>query len=164
MKEQKNISKARKNYYVELVAMLPFIAMLFTGIIMLMYHAGKPYSETVINQNRDFWLQAHIISAVISFLITTIHLFQHINWFEKLFTGKLNNKYWFRNLILLISFTLTALTSVFPWLILGETETSEMLLGIHNKFGLLLIVFFVIHLLSYSKVLINMTKKVFIKN
>lgn len=161
MKAQNNMSKSRRNYYVDIATLLPFILLLFTGIIMLIYHTGKPYLETTLGKDGDFWLDTHIVFAVISFVMIIIHLSLHLNWFKKLFIGKLKNKYWLRNLILVIVFSLTFLTSTIPWLILEESDTETLLLGIHNKLGLLLIIFFVIHLLSYLKWLVNMTKKVF---
>lgn len=160
MKTHKSISKSRRNYYVDMVVLLLFLILLSTGIIMLSYHAGKPYSEFILNKDGNFWLNTHIVNAMITFVMISIHLSLHLNWFKKLFSGKQKNKYWIRNLILIIIFLSTTLTSIFPWLVLGESNTASMLLGIHNKLGLLLIAFFVIHLLSYSRWLINMTKKV----
>lgn len=158
------MSKSKRNYYVDIATLLPFLILLFTGIIMLMYHTGKPYSETTLGIDGDFWLDAHKVFAVISFVMITIHLSLHLNWFKKLFTGKLKNKYWTRNLIMVIVFSLTFLTSSIPWLILNESNTATLMLGIHNKLGLLLIIFFFIHLLSYFKWLVIMTEKPFDKN
>lgn len=143
--------------------LLPFLLLLFTGIIMLIYHTGKPYTETTLSYDGNFWLNTHIVIAVISFVLITIHLSLHLSWFKKLFSGKLKNKYWVRNLILVIVFSLTLLTSSIPWIILEESDTETLLLGVHNKLGLLLIIFFGIHLLSYFKWLVNMTKKAFNK-
>ena len=161
MKTQNKLSKPRRNYYVDIAILLPFLLLLFTGIIMLIYHTGKPYLETTLGKNGDFWLDTHIVFAIISFVMIAIHLSLHLNWFKKLFTGKLKNKYWVRNLILVITFFLTFLTSVIPRFILKESDTETLLLGIHNKLGLLLIIFFAIHLLSYLNWLIDMTKKAF---
>lgn len=161
MKEQNKLSKSRKNYYVDIVTFLPFLLLLFTGFIMLAYHAGKPSSELILNKEAHFWLNTHIVFAIITFVMINIHLSLHLNWFKKLLSGKQRNKYWIRNLILIILFLTVTLTSVFPWLILDESKTASMILGLHNKIGLLLIVFFMIHLLSYFRWLINMTKKEF---
>lgn len=153
------MTKSKRNYYIDIATLLPFLLLLFTGIIMLIYHTGKPYCETTLGKDGDFWLDTHIVFAVISFIMIIIHLSLHLNWFQKLFTGKLKNKYWIKNLILVIVFSLTFLTSAIPWLFLDESNTATLMLGIHNKLGLLLIIFFVIHLLSYYKWLLNMTKK-----
>ena len=164
MKTQNNISKSKRNYYVDITTLIPFLLLLFTGIIMLIYHTGKPYSESTLGMNGDFWLDTHIVFAIISLVMIVIHLSLHLSWFKKLFTGHLKNKYWVRNLILVIVFLLTLLTSFIPLIFLGESSIATLMLGIRNKLGLLLIVFFLIHLLTYSKWLINMTKKAINRN
>ena len=161
MEMQNKISKSRRNYYVDLVALIPFIILIITGLILLAYHAGKPYNELFLSNDGYFWLNTHIVFAVITFVMIGIHLSLHLNWFIKLVTTNLKNKYWFRNLMLVLVFLLTVLTSATPWLFLGESNASKLLLGIHNKLGLLLIAFFLIHLLSYYKWLLKMTKKIF---
>ncbi|NPD47682.1 MULTISPECIES: DUF4405 domain-containing protein [unclassified Lentimicrobium] len=164
MKTKNNSSKAKRNYYIDIAMLLPFLMLLFTGIIMLIYHTGKPYPETSLGLDGESWLKIHVVSAIISFVLVGIHLSLHLTWFKKLFSGQLKNKYWVRNLILVIVFLFTLLTSFIPLLFLGESDAAKMMLGIHNKLGLLLIVFFFIHLLSYFKWLVNMTKKAMIKN
>ena len=164
MQTQNNLSKSRRNYYVDIAMILPFLLLLSTGIIMLIYHTGKPYSETTLSIDGGSWLNIHIFFAVITVVIISIHLYLHLNWFKKLFTGKLKTKYWVRNLILVIIFSFTFLTSFIPLLFLSVSNTATMMLGIHNKLGLALIIFFVIHLLTYFKWLVNMTKKAFNKN
>ncbi|WP_372772986.1 DUF4405 domain-containing protein [Mangrovibacterium sp.] len=164
MNETTRSSKSRRNYYVDIASFFPFLLLLISGIIMLVYHAGKPASETILGKDSHFWLNTHIVFAVISIVATAIHLSLHLNWFKKLFSGTLKNKYWLRNLILLVLFLITTLTSVVPWLFFDESPTATAILGIHNKFGLILVVFFAIHLLSYFSWLINMTKKVFANN
>lgn len=163
MSNQNTISKSTRNYYVDIAMILPFIMLIATGIIMLIYHTGLPYKETTLGLNGYFWTDIHKVFAAISLILISIHLYLHIDWFKKLFTGKLKNKFKKRNLTLVIVFLLTAITSIIPWLILGDTEGAKLFLGIHNKLGLLLIVFFAIHLLGYFKWLTNMTKKVFIR-
>jgi hypothetical protein len=161
MKKQDSVSKSRKNYYVDIAMFLPFVMMLITGVIMLGYHAGKQYSETTLGIDGNFWLKAHIVSAIISLVMLAIHLSLHISWFKKLFSGKQKNKYWVRNLILVIIFSLVTMTSLVPWLIMGESDASSLMLGLHNKLGLLLIVILGIHLLSYFKWFTGMTRKIF---
>lgn len=161
MEVQNKHSTSKRNYYIDIANLLPFLFLLFTGIIMLTYHAGKPSSETILSKDAHFWSNTHVVFAIISFVMVTIHLSLHLNWFKMLFSGKIKSKYWIRNLTLVILFLAATLTSVVPWLFLGESNTASALLGIHNKLGLLLIVFFVIHLISYFRWLIGMTKKVF---
>lgn len=155
-------SSPKTNYYVDMASLLPFLFLLFTGIIMLGYHAGKPFSENTLNMDGAFWLNIHIVFAVISFVMIAVHLSLHFNGVKMLFSGKTKNKNRIRNLILVLLFFATTLASFVPWLMMGESDAARMILGLHNKMGLLLIVFFVIHLLTYFKWLINMTKKEFV--
>lgn len=160
MKRKDSLPKSHKNYYVDMAALVPFLMLLFTGFIMLMYHTGTPKSENILSRDGHFWLNTHIVFALISLVIITVHLSLHLNWFKKLFSAKKKNKYWFRNLMLVLLFLIATLTSIIPWLILEDSQSAQMLLGIHNKFGLLLTAFFLIHLLSYFNWLMSMTKKV----
>lgn len=164
MKAQNKQAMSKRNYYVDIAILFPFVFLLFTGIVMLRYHAGMPTSETLLGNDAHFWLNTHIFSAIASFVMIVVHLSLHLGWFKKVFSGSIKNKYWIRNLVLVILFLLTILTSAVPWLFLQESSFADALLGIHNKLGLLLIVFFAIHLLGYSRWLINMTKRVFVNN
>ncbi|WP_372755867.1 DUF4405 domain-containing protein [Labilibaculum sp.] len=160
MKEKNSTSKPIRNYYVDIAAFLPFLMLLITGMILLPYHAGKVYSETILGQDRSFWLETHIVFAFTSLVLIVIHFSLHLSWFKNLFSGEKKNKYWVRNLILLLLFLATTLTSIIPFFLASESKSVSVLLGIHNKFGLLLIVFIAIHLFAYFKWLEKMTKKV----
>lgn len=160
MTAKKNVSKSRINYYVDIAIFLPFLFLITTGLFMLAYHSGKPYPETILGRDGYFWIAVHQVLAAISFILVGVHLYLHFGWIKKLFSGKLKNKYRIRNLILFILFIATTLTSVLPWLLLGESDIAKLLLGLHNKIGLLLIAFFIIHLLTYFRWLAGMTKKV----
>lgn len=157
MTTRKNISKSRINYYVDLLIIPPFLLLIITGLFMLAYHSGKPYPEAIIGKNGNFWLSVHQVLAFISFVMIAVHLYLHFSWIKKLFSGKLKNKYRIRNLALFILFFATTLTSVLPWLILGESDFATLLLGLHNKIGLLLIIFLIIHLYTYFGWLFRMT-------
>ncbi|WP_075602842.1 DUF4405 domain-containing protein [Saccharicrinis aurantiacus] len=164
MKEPNKLQKAKRNYYVDMASLLPFLLMIFTGIILLGYHAGKSTSQLTLSMSSNFWLNAHIVTSIITIGLVCVHLYQHISWFKKLFIKGGKSKKWIRNLILLILFIATTLTSLIPWLVMEDTSSSKLVLGLHNKFGLLLIIFFVIHVLSYSKWIVALTKNVFGKN
>ena len=120
MRSQQRISKSRLNYYVDIVIFLPFLLLIITGVIMLAYHGGKPYIETVLNKDGNFWINAHIVFAVVSIVVIAVHLILHLSWFKKLFSGKLKNKFRIKNLILVIIFLLATITSLIPgflWII-----------------------------------------------
>ena len=152
--------KAIRNYYVDIVLLLPFILSLVTGLVLLIYHTGKPFEEETLNIVGDSWLIIHKVLSIVTFSMVVIHLFLHFNWLKKLFALKLKNKHKGINIALFILFLLTVLTSALSWLIVNDIETATLLRGIHNKLGLLLIVFLVIHLKNYFNWLIVMTKRV----
>lgn len=136
------VSKATRNYYVDIISLIPFLLMIGTGIIMLIYHTGKPYCTETLSINGNTWLIIHKFFSVLSFILVAIHLIIHIDWLKNLFLKKLSNKYKSINITLLIVFLLTTLTALSSWLIVSNTEVSEELRGAHNKLGLLLIIFF----------------------
>ncbi|HPF52378.1 MAG TPA: DUF4405 domain-containing protein [Draconibacterium sp.] len=64
------------------------------------------------------------------------------------------------NLTLFIVFFLTAFTSLLAWFVFGDSPLAEILREVHNKLGLLLIFFFIFHLINYFRWFINMTGKI----
>ncbi len=154
-------SKTIRNYYVDIIAFLPFLLLLISGIIMLQYHGGKAYLDETMGINGNTWIIIHKILTVISLPIVLLHLALHYNWLKKLVTLKLKNKHSGMNISIFIIFLLCASTSLLSWLIFANSNIGEALRGIHNKLGILLIVFFAIHILNYYKWIVNMTKSVF---
>ena len=63
------------------------------------------------------------------------------------------------NLTLFILFFLCALTALLAWLVFNDSKLGEVLRELHTKLGLLLIIFFAIHLSNYFKWMLNMTQK-----
>ena len=111
-KQSPKNSKAIRNYWVDIISFLPFLLLLFSCIIMLMYHAEKPYYEETLGLNGDTWLLIHKISTLIATPLIILHLILHSDWLKKLFTLKLKNKYKRKNITLLVSFTLCLFTSL----------------------------------------------------
>ncbi|BAX82195.1 DUF4405 domain-containing protein [Labilibaculum antarcticum] len=157
------VSKTTRNYYVDIISLTPFLLMIGTGIIMLIYHTGKPYCTETLSIDGNTWLIIHELFSVISFILVVIHLTIHIDWLKNLFFNKLSDKHKSINITLFIVFSLTALTAFSSWLIVSNTEISEGLRGAHNKLGLLLIIFFSVHITNYFKWLVKMTNQVFSK-
>jgi Domain of unknown function (DUF4405) len=160
----KDISKSTLNCYVDIISFLPFLISLFTGVILLKYHSGEAYLTEIFSLNGYAWMLIHKVSSVITISIITIHLFLHLNWLKKLFLGKLNSKNKTPNIILLVLFLLTVITAFFSWLIFDDTEIANTLRGIHNKLGIVLIVFFVIHIKHYFTWVIKKTQRIFVLN
>jgi len=156
-------TKSEQNYYADLIAFVPFILLLFTGIVMLGYHVGKPYSNETLRLSGYTWILAHKILTVIALPLITVHLLLHLNWIKKIFSNRQKSRHRGKNVTLLILFLLTAGTSLLSWLVVNNSETALGLRGIHNKIGILLIIFFILHLISYFKWLLTMTKRVILR-
>lgn len=156
----KHQNNSRRNYFVDIIALLPFLALLFTGAILLVYHVRKAPELETLGIDGHMWLLLHKIATVFAAPLILLHLVLHFNWLKKLFTFKLKNKNKGKNITLFVLFLLCVVTSFLSWFIYKDSATGDGLRGIHNKFGILLIVFFVLHIISYTRWLINMTRKI----
>lgn len=161
MNLKKNIeSKVIRNFYVNIIAFSPFVLLLITGIIMLIYHTGKTNSVEIFGFNGDTWLFIHKTLTIIAVPIVIIHLILHIGWFKKLFTSRFRNKHKGTNVALFIFFLLCTLTSLLSWFVLNDSTIDKGLRDIHNKFGIVLITIFVIHIINNFKWVINIIRKI----
>ncbi|WP_340114073.1 hypothetical protein [Maribellus mangrovi] len=156
---EKKISKATRNYVFNLFSFLPFLFLLSTGIIVLRYHSGFDEKLPTLRLNGHQWLTIHQITALVIIPIIITHLMMHINWLKQLFTFKLKGNNSGMNLTQLIVFLMCALTALLAWWTFDGTKLAEVLREVHSKLGLLLIVFWGIHLYNYSRWLLNMTRK-----
>lgn len=163
-KPEKIRSKASRNYIFNLITFFPFVFLLFTGIIVLRYHSGFDYEFNTIGLNGHQWLKVHQVTALIVIPLIVTHLLMHMHWLKQLLTFKMKGKNSGMNLTLLIIFLMCALTALLAWFVFDGTKLAEALREVHTKLGLLLIIFFLIHLSNYFKWIKNMTLKKFGKN
>lgn len=154
-----NISKTKTRFYIYAIALLPFILLLATGVILLKYHTGALPESMIMGQDAHFWFPFHRVTAVITTLLILLHLFVKTDWVKNLFLFKLKGRFKAANIILFVVFLLCSLTALNSWLIFDGTDIAENLRGIHNKLGLLLIIMFAIHIWNYRKVIITQLKK-----
>ncbi len=152
-------SNANRNYLVELLAFIPFIAMIVSGILMLIYHISKNESLLLFGINKSSWLLFHKITSCIALSMVIWHLIQHAYWIKNLFALQLKSKFKRINTALFIVFTLAVLTAIFSWLVFPETAISDGLKGIHSKLGFITIILFFFHIKNYFSWLKKMTLK-----
>jgi len=157
----KQMTKASRNYFFNLFSFLPFIFLLFTGIIVLRYHTGTEKVVVTMGIDGNAWVKIHQIIALIVIPLIFIHLLMHTHWLKQLLTFKMTGKNSGMTLTLFIVFLLCAITALLAWFVFDGTKMAEALREVHNKLGLLLIVFFAIHLYNYFRWLLNMTRKHF---
>lgn len=148
-------SITRTRFYIYAVALLPFILLLSTGVILLKYHTGAPIESLTWGYDRQFWLSFHKLISVITALLILLHLFVKTDWVKNFFRFKVKGRFKTSNIFLFIIFTLCLLTAYSSWLIFSEAHISGMLRGIHNKLGLLLIFLFGIHIWNYRKLIVT---------
>jgi len=153
------ITKASRNYFFNLFSFLPFIFLLFTGIIVLRYHTGTEKIVVTIGLDGITWLKIHQVMALAVLPLIFVHLLMHKHWLKQLLTFKMTGKNSGMTLTLFIVFLLCSITALLAWFVFDETKIAEALREVHNKLGLLLIIFFAIHLNNYFKWFLNMTRK-----
>lgn len=153
--------KASRNYYIDLLAFTPFILLLISGIAVLRYHGGVDYTIKTLGLDGNTWLTLHRITSLVVIPLVSIHLWFHRKWIKKIFKIKKKGKgkNHDMNLILLVVFILCVLTGLGAWFIFSGKEEADLLREVHNKFGLILIFFFLLHMFTYFKWLVKMTKK-----
>jgi hypothetical protein len=152
-------SNANRNYLVELLAFIPFIAMIASGILMLIYHISENEKLLLFGINKSSWLLFHKITSCIALSMVIWHLIQHAYWIKNLITLQLKSKFKRINTTLFIVFTLAVLTAMCSWLVFSETTISDGLRGIHSKLGFLTIILFFFHIKNYFSWLKKMSLK-----
>jgi hypothetical protein len=148
-------SNGKIRFTIYAIALIPFILLLGTGAIMLNYHTGTPSESVFIGLNGYDWLSIHKAICVIVTPLILLHLFVKTDWVKRLFVFEVKGKFKKSNILIFVVFFLCLLTAVGSWLIFNDTDIASNLRGIHNKFGLLLIVMFGIHVWNYRKQIIN---------
>ncbi len=142
--------RERLNIYIDIMAILPFALMIFTGIILQINYHMKAYDPvtTVMGLNKSEWLLYHKIFSAVGFSLAAIHLTLHYKWLLGVFRKKLfisGSKPIKRTFRLLISFTIVSLTGLIPWLMGMTGETRHLVIEIHDKAAIFMSIMFIYH-------------------
>lgn len=134
------------------------IATAFSGLtIMLHYHMGHQgeinTTDTFMRLTYHDWLWIHRISTLVLSLLMAYHIFLHWKWYKNVLLKKLLSK---NKQVLILSaiFSIAFLTGFIPWLLQLSNSTDftrKLILEIHDKIGLVLIIFLVLHLTKRFK-------------
>lgn len=151
------MTKSRIKFFIYAIATPPLLLLIFSGIVMLKYHAGASYASTVLELDGNAWLTFHKVVSLITIPLIALHLFVKTNWVKNLFKFKTQRKFMKTNLIFFIVFLLCSITALVSWLLLDGTNAA-MLRGVHNKLGLLSIVLFIVHAWNYRKLIVAQFK------
>lgn len=87
-KGKQKLSKATRNYYLNILTLLPFLILLISGPILLRYHGGMDYEISTARLNGHNWLLVHRIVGSILIPLIDIHLWHHKYWFRTFFNKK----------------------------------------------------------------------------
>ncbi len=162
-KEKQKVSKATRNYYLNLLSLAPILLLIVSGLVVLRYHGGTGYEIRTMVLDGHTWLLFHKIMATMVIPLIGMHLWFHRYWIKRIFTSKTKGKNHDMNLVLFAVFMLCVLTALISWLLFNGKPEADLLREVHNKFGFAFIFFFIVHLLNHSKWLLTMTRKLFIK-
>jgi len=128
------------------------IATAFSGLtIMLHFHMGHPGAISTTDTFRGLhyfdWSWVHKASVLSMTLLIVYHILLHWKWYKNVLQKRLLTKN--RQVLLLtIIFTIAFLTGFIPWLhqLTNVRDiTRRFLLEIHDKNGIVLIVFLILH-------------------
>jgi len=134
------------------ILLLSGITTTFSGLtIMLHYHMGHhgaiSTTDTFWGLHYFDWSGIHKTSSIVLTLLMAYHILLHWKWYKNVLFKKLFSKN--RQVLLLsIIFIVAFLTGFSPWILqlrVGTNSIRTSLLEIHDKIGIVLIVFLVLH-------------------
>jgi hypothetical protein len=155
MQQSRNIAGLIKiNFYLNLANFVPFFVVIITGLILQIgYHMHRlPDDYLISGLDKSGWLLLHQISTSISLAGIIIHCMLHWKFITATTKKIFNRKYRARILssyYLLIIYIPTFLASIGSWIFFNDKDsTRHTLVEIHDKLALILIIFFIIHVIS----------------
>lgn len=135
-------------------------------LIQIHYHMGNHgdinTNNIVWGLNHSQWSLSHKISIVILSSFMAYHFISHLKWFNVIICKNLiaKNRQVF---ILSFVFIIAAITGYIPWFLKltdSEETTRKIFIEIHDKIGLVLIVFLVLHTFKRAQWFITTFKKI----
>lgn len=103
--------------------------------------------------NYSGWSAAHKLAVVFFSLLMIYHIYTHWNWYKGVISKRLIGKN-VQVVTLSVLFMLTAVTGLVPWLVdlySGPVVVRISLIEIHDKLTLVLIIYFILHIIKRSK-------------
>ena len=164
--EQIISSRTKFNFYVNLLNFLPFVILIFSGmVIQINYHMHSlPDGYIVLGLNKYAWLLMHQISAVISLTGCIFHCILHwkyISAVTKNFINRQSGIKVFSSYYLLITGVLTTIPVILSWIFLRYNDHLRFIfVEIHDKLALLFPVFLIIHIISRTGWMVRTFNKI----
>jgi cation transport ATPase len=128
----------------------------FSGLLMQMnYHMGHhPESLLCMGMNKEGWLWLHKIVSLLFVVLAGYHIYQRRKWllrFLKRNKNQQKQKVKTNSLWLSLLFVPASITAFISWFILTDPHSDKALIEIHDKLGILITVFLIIHLLQHRR-------------
>ena len=140
-------------FCINITLLLSGITTAFSGLtIMLHYHMGHhgaiSITDTFWGLHYLDWSGIHKTSTIVLSLLMAYHVLLHWKWYKNVVLKNLiaNNR---QVLLLSFIFIVSFLTGFIPWILqlgVGTDTIRRSILEIHDKLGIVLIVFLVLHI------------------
>ncbi|MCK9613828.1 MAG: DUF4405 domain-containing protein [Bacteroidales bacterium] len=158
------IRKAKFNFWINLISLLPVSLLAFTGLLIQLNYHMKRYNDScaVWGLDRADWLILHKACAVISIITILLHLYLHWNWLKMAFTKrrlKNGTRVKKNSLWLSIIFLLATITSIISWFFIEDKLQAKHVIEIHDKLGIVLSILIIVHLIQHFSWIKRLFKK-----
>ena len=120
-----------------------------SGFVLLSFHArGLLEADRIGSMDKSEWLNLHKIGALATAVLVGWHLLRHRVWIRRIPFKSIGFRSVNRSSSLLFhTWNVTATTGLIPWLLpLASTGIRFALVEIHDKLGIVLTVFLILHL------------------
>lgn len=139
----KNIKTKRtgRRTGINILLLLTLTTVSISGINL--HLAAKNMEASVWGLGHGSWYALHIISAILTLTIVSIHIYQHKKWykgFAKSFAG--NKKRKKGSIVLTVIFVLVVITGLIDWI--NSVPNSPLGLA-HAKLGQIMVIFTIVH-------------------
>ena len=142
MKAMKTM-QSKKQMMSDVLLIFVFTVLSVSGI-NLHLTAKNGMDRLVWGLGHDTWQTLHIVSAILTMIFISVHIYQHRNWYKSLFkSSKAKRKRNKGTIILTAIFTLVILTGLIDWI--GNVPNSTLGL-IHAKLGQVMVLFVIVHI------------------
>ena len=158
----KNFSDVwKKQKAVIWLSLLSFIIVSVTGmLIQVVYHMkGFPDEFVYIGLNKQKWLLLHKYTSFIVTILLLVHIARYHMWFVNMIKRKVlsNKNYYIKIMITLLTISfITIITGVFSLLFKPSGDIHNLVIEIHDKFGVVFVIFIIYHVIYRKKRLLKM--------
>ncbi len=152
------MNKKIRNFLINPGLLVSALLTVLTGFLILtQYHIGHPgsdaFNKDTLGLDYMTWSNIHKLSISLLFIFVLIHSTCHLKWYKIVLSKRLfkKNK---QVISLTIIFVLVALTGFIPWLIdlmEGSLKVRKTFIEIHDKIGIILFVYLVLHVFKRLK-------------